>query len=139
MYQKGNTMQHGFTLVELMVVIAILAILAAVVLPIISGKAHGAEGAFTAQTSTASDIKGVADLMKQDPDLSVIVMNYHNTWSDMDAIDASIDAANIIITKIIDSGVDNDRIIVGMANNGSAFTDRNLHIKEDGIYLLLIK
>ncbi len=129
----------GFTLVELIIVIAIIAILGLIAF----GNFDESQGAeyrtFTAQLATGEAIQATIEVLKEDPDLSVVVMNYRSTWNrdQWDKIDESIEEGLAVVNKFLAAGIFQRRVIIGMSNQGNSFIDNNPHIKENGTYLLL--
>lgn len=129
----------GFTLVELIIVIAIIAILGFVAYGNFD-ESHGAEYfTFTARLATDEAIQVATEVLKENPDLSIVVMNYRPTWNrdQWDKINESIEESRAVIDKFLAAGILWRRVIIGMANQGSSFTNNNPHVKEVGTYLLL--
>ena len=86
------------------------------------------------------NIKQACSRLVADPTLKVIVMDYIADWSHNNyaALDKSIDEAKRISQIIANRGIEKSRIILGMANKGSQFTDENPQITGDGIFLILL-
>lgn len=131
--------KKGFTLVELIIVIAIIAILGLIAF----GNFDESQGAehltFTAQLATDEAIQTTIEVLKGNPDLSVVVMNYRPTWNrdQWDEIDESIDEIHAVVNKFLAAGIFQRRVIIGMSNQSSSFVDNNTNVKKAGTYLLL--
>ena len=129
--------KKGFTSIELLIAATVVFILVAMIF--VTCDSDAADTQFLAMPATGQNIIGAAYLMKKDSALNVLVIAYRATWdaSKTSEIDDAIDATKKVIQEIADVGIDNSRIVLGMANKDSMFTDDNPHVKEDGIYLLL--
>ena len=136
MYQKGNTMRQGFTLVELLCVLAIIAILTAALIPyVMNDRAHGMEIQKLLPTDDAT-VKTAIQLMKQDPHLTVTIMAYSAVWT-TDTVDPVIDQARKVLSTLHDAGIYANRITMLFANKGGLVEDSTPTPEADGVYLYL--
>jgi len=127
--------RKGFTLVELLIVLAILAILGALFIPMIDGKAHGAElGQFLlAEDDTMAE---VAHAAQSDPHQTLTILVYAKTW-DVEKVDTLLDKAAAVQAKLISHRIPVHRINLHLANEGGLKEDGTTAPASDGVYISL--